>query len=134
MIWYDKSWFQIMHSWFNLISYDLTWYMIGASSCDKSHDDLSLRHGKLTNNVGRYVKVNRFCCVSGGPKGRGHASWCDWETRWSLVDSPLDCLKHGRSDWPWYIIWYVCEFPVSETEILMWLVTCTGTYHVLSYR
>ena len=23
--------------------------MIGASSCDKSHDDLSLRHGKLTN-------------------------------------------------------------------------------------
>ena len=23
--------------------------MIGASTCDKSHDDLSLRHGKLTN-------------------------------------------------------------------------------------
>ena len=26
----------------------------------------------------------------------------------------------------------VCEFPVSETEIVMWLVTWTGTYHVLS--
>ena len=28
----------------------------------------------------------------------------------------------------------VCEFPMSETEIVMWLVTCSGTYmyHVLS--
>ena len=26
----------------------------------------------------------------------------------------------------------VCEFPLSETEIVMWLVTCSGTYHVLS--
>ena len=25
---YNRSWFQIMHSWFNLISYDLTYYMI----------------------------------------------------------------------------------------------------------
>ena len=26
----------------------------------------------------------------------------------------------------------VCEFPVSETEIVVWLVTCIGTYHVLT--
>ena len=38
--------------------------MIGASTRGKSHDE----HGKLTNNVGRYIKVNRFCRVSGGPK------------------------------------------------------------------
>ena len=38
--------------------------MIGASTCDKSHDNLSLRHGKLTNNVGRYISRSIASAVS----------------------------------------------------------------------
>ena len=57
-------------------------------------------------------------CGDGGCTwGRGCTSWCDWETRWSLVDSPLDRLRHGRSDWPWYIVQHVCEFPVSDLRL-----------------
>ena len=67
--------------------------------------------------------------------GRGCASWCDWETRWSLVNSPLNCLRHGISDWPWYIVRHVCEFPMSETEIVMchinWQLSCIKLNHNL---
>ena len=63
--------------------------------------------------------------------GRGRASWCDWETRWAwstALWTAWDTAEAIDLDISSDI---VCEFPVSETEIVMWLVTCSGTYHVV---
>ena len=68
-------------------------------------------------------------CRDGGCTwGGGRVSWCDWETPTALWTT-WDMAEAIDLD----IIWHVGKFPVSETEVVLWLVTCTCTDHVLSY-
>ena len=159
MIWYNKSWFQVMRSWFNLIHdrchniWQVTWrsqsqtrethkqcrtIYQGQSLLFKTrrvyremqHDHVTSEHINITleklKSKELFVEMEvaleeevALVDVIGRRDGAwSTALWTAWDTA-EAIDLDIS------SD-------MVCEFPVSETEIVMWLVSCTGTYHVLS--
>ena len=70
--------------------------------------------------VGRhmYVPLRIWIRPRCGDRGRAWGGawtgWRDsltWQTWYTLIDRPLNCLGYGRSNWPWKVIRHVCVFP-----------------------